>query len=200
MIVTTWSHADEVLGAHAELDIRAGGVPRPHLIVFEGVVATLAALGPDGRCPPCSRTLLELTELVAAVGAERFALGIDLRDDGGVGSPTAASVPLTVAAVTAPRVHVRIRTWPGRRRRRTRLHAVSYGRADDGAPVWGRPRTVRLWRRAALRRRLTGVIGDERVPAQPAEVVAAYLLRAGYTIGTADGWAARYGLDALSGR
>lgn len=195
MIVTTWSHADEVLAAHAELDIRAGGAPRPHLIAFEGVVATLAALGPEERRLPCSRSLLELTELVAAVGAERFALGVELRDDGDEGDGV-----VTVAAITTPRVHVRIRAWPGRWRRRTRLRAVSYGRADDGAPVWGRARTVRLWRRAALRRRLTAVIGDERAGSQPAEVVAAYLLHAGYTIGTADGWAERYGLDALSGR
>ena len=200
MIVTTWNHVDEVLAAHAELDMRAGGGPRPHLIAFEGTVATLAALGPDERRPACTRSIVELTELVAAVGAERFALGVDLRDEDEGWSPSADDEPLTVAALTAPRVHVRIRAWPGRWRTRHRLRAVSYGRADDGAPVWGRPRTIRLWRRAAFRRRLTGVIGDDRVDAQSAELVAAYLLSRGYTIGTADGWAERYGLDALTGR
>jgi hypothetical protein len=153
MIVTTWNHADDVLAAHAELDIRAGGAPRAHLIVFEGAAATLAALGADDRDVDGTRAMLELTELVAAVGAERFVLGVDLRDE----TPGDADAPLTVAALTAPRIHLRIRVWRGRWGPRARLRAVTYGRADDGAPIWGRARRASLWRRTALRERLTDV-------------------------------------------
>jgi hypothetical protein len=44
------------------------------------------------------------------------------------------------------------------------------------------------------------VVGGASICAESPAVIAAYLLRTGYTVGTAEGWAARYGLDRLSGR
>lgn len=196
MVPTTWRYADEVVSAQAQLDVTAGGVPRPHLITFESGAATLVALGPDEEPRSTARAVVALTELVSAIGAERYVLGAPLAEPDDIDP----SDELTAAVIAAPRHHLSVRVWPGRFRRRVRLRGRTYGRADDGSAVWGRPRRVMLRGRAAFQRCLLSAIGDPRRSGEPAELVAVYLTSSGYRIAVAPGWAERYGVDRLVGR